>query len=157
MSLGFEVCYLIRPKESLLRLTAENPAPDADWELTTPQVWTRVETTHDDSQTEHRAAYVKLLFLAWLHHSILASLCERPREDSDSRLEKMLGPEPYTPAVFDRWWSIERFDDNSAVENVERLIGVGSLKKIAAPNVDYVARHLHFVLQKKARESGTSQ
>lgn len=130
-------------------MTAANPG-DGNFLLTDPQVWIRTETTGDRSQPEERAAYVKLLFLAWLHQQILASLSERPKEPFDERLEQMLGPEPFTPSAFDEWWGLERFDETSDVENVEHLIAVESLRKVAAPESVFVRKHLDFVLNTKS-------
>jgi len=140
MGLGFKVYYLIKPKDSLLRLTTTNPH-DAIFLITEPQVWSRTETTGDYSPPEHRLAYVKVLFLAWLHHELL-SLNEPPKEPFHERLQQMLGPEPFTPSVFDQWWTIERFDDKSDVEEIEHVIEPESLSKVSAPEIDYVQSHL---------------
>ena len=149
MGLGFEVFYLIRAKDSLLQLIVANPH-DANFLITEPHVWSRMETTGDYSPLAHRLAYVKVLFLAWLHHDLL-SLNEPPKEPFHERLQQMLGPEPFTPSVFDQWWTIERFDDKSDVEEIEHLIEPESLRKASAPGIDYVQSHLRYVLDKKVR------
>lgn len=149
MSLASSVYYLIRPKDSLLRMVAECRT-EIDSSLTSPQVWERTETTHDLSAPEHRIAYVKALFLAWLHHEHLASMCECTPDDFDLRLKEMLGPEPFTPSVFDQWWSIERFGvDNPSEKEILHYIGAESLRKVTAPGIDYATELLQYWIERK--------
>src|SRR5690349_6941576 len=123
MSLGFSVYYLIKPKDSLLRLFSERPT-ESDCLLDSPQIWERIETSHDRSPPEHRSAWVKVLFLAWLHHEYLTNESGNQRDEFQQRVADLLGPEPFGPEAFDQWWSVERFDDSNTEEQILRLIGI---------------------------------
>jgi hypothetical protein len=145
MSLASSAYYLIKPTQSLVREVTDHPT-DYDYLLTEPVLWDRLETTGDTSPRADRLAYVKAIFLAWLYHQNLDGLESNAYGDFERRLERMLGPEPFTPEVFDRWWTIEWISNDTTDEREDVLpyITAESLRKVTAPRVDYANERLRF-------------
>jgi hypothetical protein len=116
----YESFYFIRPAQTLKdRLRGSDP--DIAELMSEPHLWTKREGGLTIDTEEDYIAQVKVLFLInlWSEYVIGAG------EDKSLKLflEEIMGPPPFTKELFDRWWTVERFEgyDESFEEIAERL------------------------------------
>jgi hypothetical protein len=127
----------------MLRRLSERPT-DGNGLLTEPQLWKERGNSHDLTRLEQRVAYIKVMFMAALHDEYLVHPAAPATDPFYDHLRHFLGSEPFTPAVFDQWWSIETIEDDvRCLDDVEARVGIESLHKVAAPGLDYVRKRLH--------------
>jgi hypothetical protein len=148
--------HIIRPKEAMLRRLAERPT-DGNELLIEPQLWKERGNSHDLTPIEQRLAYIKVMFMAALHDEYLAHPVAPATDPFYDHLRHFLGSEPFTPAVFDLWWSIETIDNDVRVlDEIEADIGIESLHKVAAPGLDYVRKRLHRLSELKDAQAANT-
>jgi len=155
MSFATDFYHVIRPKEAMLRRLAERPT-DGEELLTAPQIWQDRGNTHDLTSVQDRAAYAKVMFMAQLHREYIVPAKPTNQDPFYDHLRHFLGDEPFTPSVFDQWWSIETIEDAYRMENVEEYVGLQSLRMVAAPGLDYVRKRLHRLMEQKEGDGKTA-
>jgi hypothetical protein len=139
--------YIIRPTERL-RERLERCDPDVAVLLGEPVLWSKWEGGRTVWTPQDYEAQVKLLFLAHLRSEYLVG--DGNKSELRDLLEELLGKPPFDLRVFDRWWTLERFEGiNESFEDVEKLLGVEGLKLLAKPQSTLVAAWLTDMTKEK--------
>jgi hypothetical protein len=68
-------------------------------------------------------------------------------------MTSLLGEPPYTRAVFDRWWTIERVNALLLYEDVMKRLPMSALEQIAESNSEALAAWLGEMVERKQREN----
>jgi hypothetical protein len=116
----YEAFYVIRPAAALKEYL-QQADPDVATFLSRPLLWTKKEGGVTAWTDEEYLAQSKLLFLLNLWSDYVIGAGED--ESLKTALEEILDAPPFNESLFDRWWSIERFDgvDESFEEAEDRL------------------------------------
>jgi hypothetical protein len=116
----FEALYIIRPAEAL-KERLRQAGPDIGDVLGRPLLWTKKEGGRTAWTDDDYVAQVKLLFLLNLWSDYVVGAGED--QSLKTFLQEAMGEPPFGEEVFDRWWTVERFDgaDESFEEAEERL------------------------------------
>jgi hypothetical protein len=99
-----KICYVIKPQSSLLEFA--KPYKNAHL-LTGSEVWTVGTGGYGAPRPEEHAIGIKLYYLARFR----SILIEQNLENHAEILEKMMGQPPFHEAIFDRWWTLERYGE----------------------------------------------
>jgi hypothetical protein len=123
----FTTRFIVKASDSLKSKTAAWQS-DLKELLVQTSVWIKAEGHRTTWKTEDREAQVKLLFLASLkQYSNIADF------------ESLVGALTLSVRTFDKWWSIEKVDDEEIVEQVEKDLEpsvVEQLEQTGRPVVD---------------------
>ncbi len=128
----FEAYYVVRPRPTLLARVAG--VRDAVL-LIDPVLWSRGEGGRTASGPAEWTEDFKLTYLLGLQMDYLGQAPENEQQrEFQALLQDLLGPAPWGVEVFDRWWTVERFDgvNEDADEIVERA-SLEDVQKLKGP------------------------
>lgn len=116
----YESFYFIRPAQAL-KDRLRQVDPDIADLMSEPHLWTKQEGGITVSTENDYIAEVKLMYLLNLWSEYVLNV----GEDKSLKLflEEIMGHPPFNKELFDRWWTVERFEgfDESFEEIAERL------------------------------------
>ncbi len=108
------VFYLVRPRPALEPRIASRVSPALQRVLLQPVLLGNSEAPGAQWAEEDYAAAVKLTFLAALH--------QYDETRSDDAYAHVFGAHRLTPALFDRWWTIERIPFGGWLKNLQPML-----------------------------------
>lgn len=132
----YEAFYVIRPAAALQEYL-QQADPDMAAFLDRPLLWTKKEGGITVWTDEESLAQSKLLFLLnlWSEYVIGAGADESLK----TLLEELLEAPPFDETLFDRWWTIDRFDGiDGSFEEAESHLNLEQphlLARAASPRV----------------------
>lgn len=99
-----KISYVIKPQQSLLEFAKSYKNGIL---LTSPEIWVVGTGGYGAPRPEEHAVGIKLFYLARFR----SILIEQNLEGHIEILEQMMGQPPFHEAVFDRWWTLERYGE----------------------------------------------
>jgi hypothetical protein len=99
-----QVCYVIKPQSSLLEFLKAYKSASA---FGSPEVWVLGTGGYGAPLPPEHALGVKFFWLAQFRSRLISQNVENHEEI----LERMMGQPPFHKAVFDRWWTLERYGE----------------------------------------------
>lgn len=130
--------YAVHPNTQLLTMLAKYP--DDALSLFLPRLWANSEEDSPSMEEEDHLALVKLIFLAKLRMNVDHNIDPGAKELGGI----LLGTPPYSEAIFDRWWHIEKLSYNGNLRVKAQVLSADLLRSLTAndrPNVEgYIQR-----------------
>jgi hypothetical protein len=124
------VIYVIRPKDELLRVAQKYPAVNQ-----TPYVWQFDEWGYSRWREQDYLDARKLLFLATNYQHLLRYIATKLIHPEVDYLKEILGTPPFSVAMFDRWWTIERiFREVKVQDSLLDFLSLETLNAVSSPD-----------------------
>jgi hypothetical protein len=124
-----QVCYVIKPQPSLLEFLESYKSASA---LSGSEVWVLGTGGYGAPLPNEHALGVKLFA------RIRSAVISQNMKNYEELLDKLMGQPPFHEAIFDRWWTLEKFGAPNDFEVVPSWISPDELSLVQASGSDKV-------------------